>query len=113
MSNIAIKTLLSAAFVLSGLMPAAALPTMPFVTAIEQPAAQRADVIEVKKKHRKHGYRVYRKKRHVPRHYNGHKPRHMSRRHVNYCYNRYRSYREYDNTYQPYHGGRRLCRSPY
>lgn len=33
--------------------------------------------------------------------------------HVEWCYNRYRSYREWDNTYQPYHGPRRLCYSPY
>ena len=33
--------------------------------------------------------------------------------HVEWCYARYRSYREYDNTFQPYHGGRRQCISPY
>ena len=33
--------------------------------------------------------------------------------HVSYCYGRYRSYRESDNTFQPYHGPRRQCRSPY
>lgn len=33
--------------------------------------------------------------------------------HTSWCYNRYRSYRAYDNTYQPYHGPRRLCVSPY
>jgi hypothetical protein len=33
--------------------------------------------------------------------------------HVNWCYNRYRSYRAYDNTFQPYHGPRRQCISPY
>ncbi len=33
--------------------------------------------------------------------------------HVAYCYNRYRSYRSWDNTFQPYHGPRRACRSPY
>jgi len=33
--------------------------------------------------------------------------------HVNWCYNRYRSYRAWDNTFQPYHGPRRQCRSPY
>lgn len=33
--------------------------------------------------------------------------------HVAWCYNRYRSYRAWDNTYQPYHGPRRLCWSPY
>ena len=34
-------------------------------------------------------------------------------RHVAWCHGRYRSYRAYDNTYQPYHGGRRICVSPY
>jgi len=33
--------------------------------------------------------------------------------HVAWCYNRYRSYRAWDNTFQPYHGPRRQCRSPY
>jgi hypothetical protein len=33
--------------------------------------------------------------------------------HVEWCYDRYRSYRAYDNTFQPYHGGRRQCYSPY
>lgn len=33
--------------------------------------------------------------------------------HTNWCYNRYRSYRAYDNTFQPYHGRRKQCFSPY
>ena len=33
--------------------------------------------------------------------------------HVQWCYNRYRSYRAWDNTFQPYHGPRQLCYSPY
>jgi hypothetical protein len=33
--------------------------------------------------------------------------------HVNWCYHRYRSYRAWDNSFQPYHGPRRQCRSPY
>ncbi|MGB3874436.1 MAG: BA14K family protein [Shinella zoogloeoides] len=33
--------------------------------------------------------------------------------HVRWCANRYRSYRAYDNTFQPYHGPRRQCISPY
>jgi BA14K-like protein len=33
--------------------------------------------------------------------------------HVQWCYSRYRSYRAWDNTYQPYHGPRRQCHSPY
>ena len=37
----------------------------------------------------------------------------LSRAHVNWCENRYRSYRAWDNTFQPYHGPRRQCWSPY
>jgi hypothetical protein len=33
--------------------------------------------------------------------------------HVDWCFARYRSYRAYDNTFQPYHGPRRQCHSPY
>ena len=33
--------------------------------------------------------------------------------HVRWCYDHYRSYRASDNTYQPYHGPRRQCNSPY
>jgi hypothetical protein len=33
--------------------------------------------------------------------------------HTEWCYSRYRSYRAYDNTFQPYHGPRRSCISPY
>ena len=33
--------------------------------------------------------------------------------HIAWCYNRYRSYRAWDNTFQPYHGPRRQCWSPY
>lgn len=39
--------------------------------------------------------------------------RSMSSAHVAWCYDRWRSYREWDNTYQPYHGPRRECVSPY
>ena len=34
-------------------------------------------------------------------------------RHVQWCYDRYRSYRASDNTFQPYHGPRQRCYSPY
>jgi len=34
-------------------------------------------------------------------------------RHIQWCYDHYRSYRASDNTFQPYHGPRRQCRSPY
>lgn len=33
--------------------------------------------------------------------------------HVRWCFARYRSYRAYDNTFQPYHGPRQACVSPY
>lgn len=33
--------------------------------------------------------------------------------HVRWCYKRYRSYRAWDNSFQPYHGPRRQCWSPY
>lgn len=37
----------------------------------------------------------------------------LSKAHVRWCYNRYRSYRASDNTFQPYHGPRKPCISPY
>lgn len=39
--------------------------------------------------------------------------RSVSNAHVAWCYDRWRSYRAWDNTYQPYHGPRRECVSPY
>lgn len=39
------------------------------------------------------------------------KPR--SDAHISWCYDRYRSYRVSDNTFQPYHGPRKPCISPY
>lgn len=37
----------------------------------------------------------------------------LPREHVQWCMSRYNSYRADDGTYQPYHGKRRLCVSPY
>src|SRR3712207_6959976 len=37
----------------------------------------------------------------------------LRRAHVDWCYSRYRSYRAYDNSFQPYHGPRQICYSPY
>jgi hypothetical protein len=37
----------------------------------------------------------------------------LSAEHVEWCQNRWRSYRLPDNSYQPYHGPRRVCVSPY
>ena len=33
--------------------------------------------------------------------------------HAAWCHARYRSYRAHDNSFQPYHGGRTQCWSPY
>ncbi len=38
---------------------------------------------------------------------------HYSPEHVEWCSARYRSYRAWDNSFQPYHGPRRGCASPY
>jgi hypothetical protein len=37
----------------------------------------------------------------------------LSQAHIEWCFDRYRSYRVSDNTFQPYHGPRRQCRSPF
>lgn len=48
----------------------------------------------------------------APRHYRRH--RHSSSAaHVRWCQNRYRSYDVYTDTFQPYHGPRKRCNSPY
>lgn len=33
--------------------------------------------------------------------------------HIDWCFAHYKSYRLYDNSYQPYHGPRKPCISPY
>ena len=37
----------------------------------------------------------------------------LSRAHIRWCENRFQSYRVWDNTYQPFHGPRKQCWSPY
>ena len=53
----------------------------------------------------------------VPRYRKPHivKPRviRLSQAHMRWCDDRYRSYRHSDNTFQPYHGPRKPCVSPY
>jgi hypothetical protein len=39
--------------------------------------------------------------------------RRLAAAHVAWCYETYRSYRAWDNSYQPHHGPRRQCWSPY
>ncbi|MEQ8305310.1 MAG: BA14K family protein [Hoeflea sp.] len=41
------------------------------------------------------------------------RPGYTNPQHVRWCDDKYRSYRVRDNTFQPYHGPRRQCRSPY
>ncbi|MDF1606793.1 BA14K family protein [Hoeflea sp. YIM 152468] len=41
------------------------------------------------------------------------RPGYTNPQHVNWCHNKYRSYRQRDNSFQPYHGPRRECRSPF
>jgi len=82
------------------------------------------------------GHRGFRHKRHGYRHYNGYwfppaafsfgviigggnrggayaRPGYTNPQHVRWCHNKYRSYDQRSNTFQPYHGPRRECRSPY
>jgi len=37
----------------------------------------------------------------------------LTEQHYRWCERRYRSYRRWDNTFQPYHGPRKQCVSPY
>jgi hypothetical protein len=88
-------------------------------------------------RHYYNGHRGFRHHRRGYRHYNGYwyppaafsfgiiigrqhyghsygiRPGFTNRQHLRYCYNRYRSYRHYDNSFQPYHGPRKQCRSPF
>lgn len=80
------------------------------------------------RRHRRHWNRQWRNPRHYrPRsgiyfHFGTPAPRYvpaprraygLSGSHVRWCHARYRSYRTWDNTFQPYHGPRRQCLSPY
>lgn len=47
-----------------------------------------------------------------PRYHHRHAVR-IGNPHIRWCYNRYRSYDRWSNTFQPYHGRRRVCVSPY
>lgn len=78
-----------------------------------------------------HGHKGYHSKRDGYRYYNGFwfplaafglgaivgsaaaRSGNSNNAHVDWCYDHYRSYRVYDNTFQPYHGPRRQCYSPY
>lgn len=56
----------------------------------------------------------YVQRRHHNRHYKKrYRHVHLSRAHYRWCDARYRSYRYSDNSFQPYHGPRKPCVSPY
>ncbi|WP_426230417.1 BA14K family protein [Pararhizobium sp. DWP3-4] len=58
-----------------------------------------------------YGSTYYRPRYYVPR-YNR-QVQYGGNTHARWCYARYRSYRDFDNTFQPFHGPRRACVSPY
>lgn len=129
-----ITGILAAAMGLGIMAPASAAPAVPSAPAVESQNDQmRVDVRhrhrdwrrgdwrrDDRRWHRRHyrprsgfSFGIIVAPRPVYRHYR-HAPRiHLGRSHVNWCYNRYRSYRASDNTFQPYHGPRRTCWSPY
>ncbi len=49
----------------------------------------------------------------VPRARQHHRAHGLPPEHYIWCDRRYRSYRTWDDTFQPYHGPRQLCNSPY
>ena len=127
------KTLLLAAMIAGGfaVAPAAAAPLAP-IAPIADAGTQIEPVHYSGYRHRHRQRRHYRPRsgfsvqlnfgtapryRHAPRYRRYYEPRPVYRaygsRHHNWCSNRYRSYRTSDGTYQPYHGGRRRCNSPY
>ena len=115
----------------AAVVPATASPLVP------QPRLEVNDsVVEVgSKKRRYHRKKYYRKRHHYKRRYRDDdwwipgaiiggliiggilsQPRYYrstGNAHVRWCDRRFRSYRAWDNTFQPYHGPRKPCRSPY
>lgn len=118
-----------------------AAPLMPLPTVSKSSATPPSDLVQVASKRKIRVIRGKRRVivKRVPRHYHSHRRyypgpfiggvvlgtiianqtprvvyRHgVSNAHLSYCYSRYRSYRAWDNSFQPYHGPRRACRSPY
>lgn len=111
-----------------------AMPAVPL--AVETPASLLTPVhgsIHWRKGHPYwNGHRGYRHRRPGYRHYGGYWfPHHafsfgiiitprpyeptyqLTRAHYRWCEGRYRSYRRWDNSFQPYHGPRKPCVSPY
>lgn len=132
-----LSALLAAAMGTASIMPAAAAPMLG-----GQGASAQSDVIKVdgRRFYRRgdhayyRGHRGYRHHRRGYREYNGfwfppaafalgviigqaaQQPTYRvpyNAAHYQWCENRYRSYRVYDNSFQPYHGPRQQCYSPY
>ncbi|WP_027229681.1 BA14K family protein [Phyllobacterium sp. UNC302MFCol5.2] len=57
------------------------------------------------------GRTYYRPRYYAPRYYR--QTYYGGSAHTRWCYARYRSYDAYDDTFQPYHGPRQACISPY
>ena len=130
------KTLVSASFCLATVAPVAAAPVM-----MQKPSVQIAgetNVVQIRHQNQGfyNGHRGFRQKRRGYRQHNGFwfppaafsfgviigggqrgsshvRPGYTNPQHVRWCNNKYRSYRQRDNSFQPYHGPRRECRSPY
>lgn len=116
--NTHVKRLLAAAMSVGLLYaPMATAAPAPAIQAVPGERATTADLHQVQHRPNRHGHghRPNYRPHHRPHHHHApqtHRPRY-SQAHVHWCYNRYRSYRVWDNTFQPYHGPRRACRSPY
>ena len=124
-----IKSILTAAALAAGLGFAAPATAMPVPTNIAEAAPGQVEAVHYRNgrrhAHRRHRGRHYRHRgprasfgiqlNFGPRY--GYAPRRAYRgytaRHHAWCEGRYRSYRRFDGSYQPYHGPRRRCNSPY
>jgi hypothetical protein len=131
LSSFALPAIAALALAAGAVAPAAA-GVVPAVNAVSQAAATgESTVVKAdwdKRRHWRHHRRHHRHWRHHrPRsgiYFHFGSPRYVAPRyvypgrglppaHIRWCYNHYRSYRASDNTFQPYHGPRRQCRSPY
>ena len=136
------KTLIAAAALATGLGMSSALAA-PFATTFAPvaPLGAAADANVVEAHFTGDGHHIGGRRHYRPRHYRGHRrhyrprtgfsvelqfgqPRYQKRhrggyratyggRHHAWCAGKYRSYHRSSGTYQPYHGPRRRCNSPY
>ena len=137
------KTLVSASFCLAVISPAAAAPVMMQKPAIQMSGVtdivpvrhNSRGFYRYNNRGYYNGHRGHRHRRPGYRHFNGFwfppsafsfgiiieeprrgryiRPGYTNPQHVRWCHRKYRSYDRRSNTFQPYHGPRRECRSPY